>query len=196
MIDGVSPAQAAVRIRRWDIWLVRRAHRGRKGPVDAAKLLGVWKGDGLGIVVLRVVLLLGLRGVGVVAVVPSRRRGHWTLIQLRGAGAADEELVILAGSHAVAPGGLGISIACCSAVCLVPIVYAWRAAGVGVLILVLGAAARVWDVGVVVVLAVAVVRHGGARGWAALGRCDGVRGGRGRGRHSFTRLREEVARAA
>lgn len=173
MVDCAAPAQAAVGIGRWDVGLVR-GHGRREDAVDAAVLLGVRQGDGLGIVVLRVVLLLWrLRGVAVGAVVAAGRGRRRALAQLRGAVVADEELVVLARGHAVAPRRLEIAVSCGSSVGVVAGINAWRPAVVRVLVLLARRAARVRYVGVVVILAVSVVRHGGVWAWSGLGRRDG-----------------------
>lgn len=195
MVDGVVSGEGAVCIRRWDVWLVRRRDGGSKGPVGAAVLLGVGQGYGLGIVVLWVVLLLlGLWWVSIAAVVAARGGRCRRLAQLLGAMLAHEQLVVCARRVAVAPGWRGIAIGGGASVGLVGVVCVGRPAMVGVWIL-RGCASRtrVRYAGVVVVLAVAVVRHGGEGALRGLGGRDG---GWVRSKSSFTRLSgNDVARA-
>jgi hypothetical protein len=180
--DCVVPVEGVVGVGGWVVWL-RRCGRRRRGkcPVDAAIVLWVGQGYSRRTVVLRVVLLLGLgrglllRWVAVAAAVCGRR-GRRCLVHLRGVGPAHEQLVVLALRVAVAPGGR-VAIPGGAAVGLLPIISAWRPASVGVLVLCWRAVVGVGYAGVVVVLAVPVVRHGAGAGavgsLGGFGRRDG-----------------------
>lgn len=152
-------------------------------------MLGIGQSYGLRVVVLGVVRLLRSL-VAIAAIESARGGGHWTL-WLRRAVCADEELVVLAGGYAVAPVELlQVPIARGRSVGGIAVVSAWRAAIVGILILAGRAHIRVWDVGIVVVLAVSVVRHGDRKARRWLGRRDGCGcGGKRHSRGYLTKLR-------
>lgn len=147
MAHCVVPIQIAVGVEGGIVWLVKWGKR----PVHAAVVLGVGLGQDRGAITLRIVLLLRLRLVLVSAAITAC---CWRQRLLACAVLAHEQFIVLALGKAVAP---GITVARVGAI--FAIVHG--PCGPAVVGVVIGMArARVRDARVVIVLPVAVVRHG------------------------------------